>query len=463
MSRFSMSSALVFCLAVSHEAFADEVLTLEDAVALAVQNNRAIQNAALQVESDEENVGAARTRRLPSIDLQVRAAQLVAPVSMEFPAGAFGDYPGIGPIPSVDTRIESATEPAGYVSTTVAQPLSQLHRIGLGVKMRELSRDADREKLRSAKQSVAGNVKRLYYSLLQTESALEASREQLNLYRELDRVVVQYVSEETALRSEGIDVKARLAAEEYQSLSLENSLASQKEQLNDLMGRDIRTRFSVVEPLEPTAIEMDLDAAQARALSQRAEIREARLQVELADTDRRYKKAELIPDVGLAFVYTSFVNVQLLPQNVAMLGLELKWEPFDWGRKSKELAAKTRSFDQAKNAARDSETRVLMEVAANFRKLQEARALLAVRALSRDSASEKMRVTLNLHREQSALLKDVLQAQATQADANAEYQQALMSLWTARAEFEKSLGEPSAGPQPPVGGGPSRGGGAPRH
>jgi outer membrane protein TolC len=107
-------------------------------------------------------------------------------VSVEFPAGSFGDYLGIGPIPSVDTTFESATEPAGYVSATVAQPLSQLHRIGLGVKMRELSRDADREKLRSLKQSVVGNVKRLYYSLLQTESALEASREQLNLYRELD-------------------------------------------------------------------------------------------------------------------------------------------------------------------------------------------------------------------------------------------------------------------------------------
>ena len=102
MSRFSMSSVVVLTLAVVHEALAEEVLTLDDAVAAALQNSRAIQNATLQVESDEENVGAARTRRLPSFDLQVRAAQLVTPVSMEFPAGAFGDYPGIGAIPSVD-------------------------------------------------------------------------------------------------------------------------------------------------------------------------------------------------------------------------------------------------------------------------------------------------------------------------------------------------------------------------
>lgn len=441
MSRLSLCSAVVFSLAASPGEAAEEVLALDDAIAVALQNNRSIQNAALQVESAEADIDAARTRRLPNFDLQLRAAQLVTPVGMEFPAGAFGDYPGIGPIPSVDTRIESATEPAGYVSASVAQPLSQLHRIGLGVKMRELSRDADLEKLRSAKQSLVASVKSLYYSLLQTESALQASREQLNLYRELDRMVAQYVSEETALKSEGMDVKARLAAEEYESLSLQNALAAQKERLNDLMGRDIRTPFSIVEPLEPKALETDLDAAQAQALSQRSEIREAQIQIDLADTDRRYKKAEFIPDVSFAFMFTSFVNVQLLPQNVAMLGLELKWEPFDWGRKSNELAAKTRSLDQARNAARDVETRILMEVAANFRKLQEARALVTVRALSRDSASEKMRVAVNRHKEQSALLKDVLEAQATHAESNAQYQQALMSLWTARADFEKSLGE----------------------
>ncbi len=46
-----------------------EVLTLDQAVALAVQANRSIRNATLQVDRSENNVGAARARRWPQLDL----------------------------------------------------------------------------------------------------------------------------------------------------------------------------------------------------------------------------------------------------------------------------------------------------------------------------------------------------------------------------------------------------------
>jgi outer membrane protein TolC len=39
------------------------------------------------------------------------------------------------------------------------------------------------------------------------------------------------------------------------------------------------------------------------------------------------------------------------------------------------------------------------------------------------------------------LFRDVLQAQATVAETTHQYQQALLAFWTARAEFEKALGE----------------------
>ncbi len=42
---------------------------------------------------------------------------------------------------------------------------------------------------------------------------------------------------------------------------------------------------------------------------------------------------------------------------------------------------------------------------------------------------------------QEVLLSDVLQSQAFLAEANHEYQQALLVFWTAKAEFEKALGE----------------------
>jgi outer membrane protein TolC len=51
-----------------------------------------------------------------------------------------------------------------------------------------------------------------------------------------------------------------------------------------------------------------------------------------------------------------------------------------------------------------------------------------------------MRVSINKYKVVATLFSDVLQTQATLADADYEYQKALLAFWTAKAEYEKSIG-----------------------
>ena len=57
------------------------------------------------------------------------------------------------------------------------QPLSQLYRIGLGVRLQEVGGAVAHEQLRLQQQTIVYDVKRFYYGMLQTLSALEASEE----------------------------------------------------------------------------------------------------------------------------------------------------------------------------------------------------------------------------------------------------------------------------------------------
>jgi outer membrane protein TolC len=66
---------------------------------------------------------------------------------------------------------------------------------------------------------------------------------------------------------------------------------------------------------------------------------------------------------------------------------------------------------------------------------------VAVRRLGNESAQEKVRVALLRRRHDAVLLREVLQAQATLAEARAEYDEALLSLWQARADLDKATGE----------------------
>jgi hypothetical protein len=52
-----------------------------------------------------------------------------------------------------------------------------------------------------------------------------------------------------------------------------------------------------------------------------------------------------------------------------------------------------------------------------------------------------MRVVTNNYKVNAALLKDVLQSEAAVAQADDQYQQALLAFWTAKSEFDRSLGE----------------------
>ena len=417
------------------------VLTLEDAVSLAQANNRLVKNAQLSVSMSDDLIAEARTYRFPALNLYALGSELLTPVNFTFQQGVFGTFPGIGPVPPTNTQIHTPLRPTFYALTQFSQPLSQQYKIGLNIKLAKVAKLVDEQKLRAQKQSVTSRVKQAYYAILRTQSALASSEENLKFDRELDRTTEQYVTEKTALKSDSLDVKAKIAQEEYSNLMLRDSFTSQKEQLNDLLGRDIRTDFSVAELPEATIIEANLDAAQAQALSARPELAEARLTVQQAELNRRITKTQYIPDVSLAVNNLSLTNVNLLPSNVAAAGVLVSWDPIDWGRRRHQLASASKTIEQSKNSANETEAQILVEVAAKFRKLGETRALLHATTLQRDAEREKLRVVMNQFEQKTALLKDVLQEKTSLESVTDQYNQASLSFWTAKADFEKSLGE----------------------
>lgn len=431
----------VRALVAENPASEPEILTLERVVALSLESNHAVKRAELEVAKREDSLAAARTRRLPSFEFNVFGAMLLQPIDFRFKQGAFGTFPSGSPNPAADATIRTARTFNPFVFASVDQPVSQLYRIRLGIQAKEVGRELAMEDLRAQKQSVANELKRVYFSILKTQSALEVTGESIKLYRELDRLTEEYVLRQVALKSQGLEVKTRLAKAELETLSLQNAMSSQQERLNQLIGRPITSKFRVSPMPEMTPFEMDLPAAQARALEQQPELREARLRHKQAGLDRRMKKAEFIPDLSLSYRYISPFNIEVLPKNISAAGMYLSWEPFDWGRKRRELAEKSRTEQQAGHGVEDAEALVLLDVNSRFRKLQEARALLRVSQLGQETEREKLRVISNRYAEKAALLNEVLEAQTALTQAHHEFSKSLADFWTAKADFEKALGE----------------------
>ncbi len=422
-------------------AFAQATLTLDQAITQALQHNRLIKNDEIEIAKATERIEIARTRRLPEFEISALGLQPFAPLDFRFERGSLGLLPGGTTFPTRATTVGSGFRPTAFITARASQPITQLRRVNLSIQLETLNQRLAETKLEAQRRNVTNQVKRAYYAVLQTQSALAALEESLKLHRELDRVVGEYVVQKVVLAADSLDVKTQLANDEYEAVRLGNALAAQKEQLNQLLGRDLLTAFDTAPAAEMALADFDLRAAQTRALEQRNELREARLKQQQAAVARRLKQAEDLPDVSLTMGTFAPLGLEFVPRTITGIGVSLKWEPFDWGRRKRELALASRTIEQTANLTREAETQILLDVNTRFRRLTETRALLRVAQAAQAASTEKLRVATNKFKQESALFRDVLQTQAAVAAANHQYQQALLAFLTARADFEKALGE----------------------
>jgi outer membrane protein TolC len=417
------------------------VLTLDEAVQLAKSNNRDLKQFGLEVGKQREALGEAKTHLYPRFDTSVLAAQLLAPLDFTIRKGQFGTFPGTGPIPGSNTDLHTPARPIAIASVTATQPLTQLLRIHLSIADQRLKVDASELSFDQREQKLADDVRQSYYQVLQSQIHYESQQSVVKYLEELLQLTNRRFNQQAILKADSLSVNAELAKATYQLTTIEDTLADSKDALNHLLGRSVQTEFSV-EPVPATfPAQEDLSAARATALEHRPEVKLAANRVRQADLATKSEKTHYIPDIAIQASYFSPANINFLPQNVGSVGALLTWQPWDWGEKRHKIRQAALAEQQADLSLEDTREQILLDVNSKFRHLREARSHLAVAEAIRDAETEKMRNQKEAYSQQAILLSDLLKQQSSVADAEGQYHQAVLAYWSARADFQKSLGE----------------------
>ena len=417
-------------------------LTLEQAVEQAVANNSSLKTASLDTLRVAEDLAANKTRRFANTQLSALGAQLVTKPSVTYPAGALGVYSATGPIPATDQKVEIPRKPVGTVNVLVAQPLSTQYQLHLQLKALGLGLEGTRQDQEKTQLEVIDQVRRAYYAVVEAQSASESLQASLPYYQESHRLALENRGKETILESDLLNADAQLLKIQNAISDAHDRVASASERLNDLMGRDVHTQFRVAAIGEADTDLATPEAMEARALQDRPDVKKAKLQVQQADYDARAKKAEYIPDVSLAFSYYTTANFEnVFPSNVGTVGMSLRWEPWDWGRKRHEYDEKRTKEEQAKVGVGATERAVLLEVRNACRQLENTRRQLILSDASESAARQKLKELQEKVKREAALSRDLYQAQSDLASADSQQQQALTAFWRARADLKKAIGE----------------------
>jgi len=418
-----------------------QTITVSDAVRTAQNHDRSIHVAELERNKALREIDIAKTRRLPVFSITALGSQPLNQLGITLERGSLGVYPHDGPIPGETTTLQSPLR-FGFIGyASVAQPLTQQYKIGLGIELAKIGVDATAEQIRAKRQGIANDVRRLYYGIAQAESGKATLRATVDFLRQLDRETGEQVVQRVVLQADLLNVKAQLVQAEYELLKLDDPIQSQKEQLNRLMGRPIDAPLEIDVSSVIANEPVSLPDASAEALKFRPEIRLARVQQRKSQLERRLASAERIPDVSLSWFGLRTVNFSsVFPSAVSSVGIQASWDVFDWGRKHKEVQSKQDAEAQAALELEDMEARVIADVAHQYRRIIEARKAVVLAQAFQASNAEALRVTRNRYLQREAVLSDVSRLQASLADANHRYTQALMDLATTQADFEKAIG-----------------------
>jgi outer membrane protein TolC len=436
-----LATAISLSPCANGQASGGEVLTLDEAISLARSNNRDLKQSGLEIGKQREALAETKTQFYPRLDTTVLAAQLLAPLNFTIKSGQLGTFPATGPVPGSNTDLHTPARPIAIASVTATQPLTQLFRIHLFVAEQRLKVDSTQLSFDQSDQKLVDDVRRAYYAVLQAQSQLESQQSMMKYLEELQQLTDRRFNQQAVLEADRLRVRAEVAKTNYQLTVTQDALADRRESLNYLLGRDLQTAFSVETVPSTLPQEEDLPAARTIALEHRSEIKLAANRTRQASLETKIEKTHYIPDISIQASYVSPVNINFLPQNIGSVGALLTWQLWDWGQKHHNVAQKALAEEQAALAADDTREQILLDVNSNFRQLREARAHLSVIEAARNSETEKLRNQQEAYSQQSILLSDLLSQQASVADTEDQYRQAVLGYWKARADFQKALGE----------------------
>jgi outer membrane protein TolC len=416
------------------------VVTLDEALALAKNQNSTVKLAQLKTREMDARVGQARANYFPVLSDESEAVHLGAMDHLVLTQGVLGTYPSAGPIPGKEISIKLGNQDFLLSTTMAAQPITQLFKIHAGVNVAKADAGMARADARRAENEVALKVKQLYYGLLSAQRRKQAAELRISAGEARLAEAQNGVEAGAVLELKALEGKAQIAEARHALGSLDDAISDMKVEFNNLIGLPLDADVEFVAPPAevsgPTAGDLETDA-----LKYNPEVAAAEQALKKARAALSAARAEYIPEVGAFADYVYQSGVPLLSENNGAVGLKMNWTMAEFGKRSGQVRERQSQVAQAEENLQQVQNRVRVDIEKQVRKVQRAETGLEAARESVAARAEMRRITANQVEANTANPSALKEAEAQLADADAGLFQAEMEQSVARAELERTVGQ----------------------
>lgn len=415
------------------------LITLREAVELALERNHAVRLAKLAVDEKDRVKDVAKSAYFPQVRNETTIVHLTDTQLVEIPAGGLGVVAGAA-IPPRTLILNQGGLTAVTNGTGVVQPLTQLFRVKAANDIARADAQATRENARGLEDDTALRVRQIYYRMLIADVRRRAVLTKIEASEDVQRERVQQVRYGAALEADLIESRAQALQARQELLTTDLQRADLQMQLNDVIGLPLTTPLLLDPSVSTPSVPCERDTCVRTALESHPDIAEARAQVDRAASAVRLAKYEFIPDVE-AFVRYSFQNnVPFLASRFGTVGVRGSIDLFNGGRKQAVLREREIQLAQAKeNLARLSDE-VELRVQTAYNKIERTRQMVTVSEELVALRGESRRVTANLLVRGGALASQAKESSALELDAQAALLQSQLDYLLAADEMDVAIG-----------------------
>jgi len=416
------------------------VLTLDDCLKLALEQNPLYLAEKAREESAAALADQAAAARWPSLNAQATDILDKKVFSVQMPSL----FPGM---PAQSFKLDFTR--TYQLALNFSVPLYAGGRISSANRQAGYNLESARESIRRTRQDVVYNVKKAFYGVLLARKFVGVSEEAVGLAE-------KHLKNVRAMFDVGMASKFDLLRAEVQAANLKpqlirarNGLSTAELGLKTLLGLELKRGVEVKGDLAYRDAAADADAATAEALLNRPELGQIKYQRMMADEMLKSAKAAYLPSLAVGGQYNFWANnLNFAADNwesYYSVNLVLSIPIFNGFVNAAKVGESKAILKQLDYSQRGLADMVRLEVQQAVLGLKQARESLFSQEKNVEEAREAVRIAELNFAEGIATSLDVSSVQVALTQALTNYTQALYDCALAAADLEKAVGS-AAGP-----------------
>ncbi len=421
MKKFIILVALASSLC--HPTLSAQTLTLEECVAMALENNARMQNAAYSVEASKETSREAFTKYFPSVS--IGAAAFTAnhgmlrhsfnlPLSMINPE-----------LPDMDFNL-SVLKKGSLAGINLIQPIFMGGRIVNGNRLAHVGEEVSRLQQRQTVDDVRKDVEQYYWQLVTLHSKHKTIDKVITMLDTLTRQVQCYVDAGVTTVNDLLEVKLRRNEMLSARTELDNGISVVKMLLSQYIGKgtsgnvDVKSEVPMNEvPPFPQDIYMNPDVC----LSQTVGYGLLNQNVTAKELEQKIAVGNNLPMVAAGAGY-NYEHILDQGHTFANVYVTVSIPITDWWGGSHNIKRKKIETQMARTQLEDNSQMLIINMANAWNNLTSAYSQLEIAHESIGQSAENLRLNENFYRAGTVTVTDLLNAQTLYLQANDKYVEA---------------------------------------